>query len=57
MSEPLSQSILCPILIGRDAQVAALARLLQQVRSGHGQIALDGIKIQRFKNHPVACNR
>jgi predicted ATPase len=40
MPDPLPQSILCPVLIGRDAQVAALARLLEQARSGHGQIAL-----------------
>jgi predicted ATP-dependent serine protease len=40
MPDPLPQSILCPILIGRDAQVAALARLLDQARAGHGQIAL-----------------
>lgn len=40
MSDPLLQSILCPVLIGRDAQVAALARLLDLARSGQGQIAL-----------------
>lgn len=40
MPDPLPQSILCPILIGRDAQVAALAHLLEQARGGHSQIAL-----------------
>jgi predicted ATPase len=40
MPDPLTQSILCPILIGRDAQVAALTRLLAQARAGQGQIAL-----------------
>jgi predicted ATPase/DNA-binding CsgD family transcriptional regulator len=40
MPESLPQSILCPVLIGRDAQVAALARLLDQASAGHGQIAL-----------------
>jgi predicted ATPase len=40
MPEPLPQSILCPILIGRDAQIEALTRLLALVRSGQGQIAL-----------------
>ena len=40
MPDPLSQSILCPILIGRDAQVAALTLLLEQARSRQGQIVL-----------------
>ncbi|MEZ4663973.1 MAG: AAA family ATPase [Caldilineaceae bacterium] len=40
MPSPYIQSLLCPVLIGRDAQVAALARLLDQARAGHGQIAL-----------------
>lgn len=40
MPDPLVQSILCPILLGRDAQVAALTRLLDQARSGQGNIAL-----------------
>jgi predicted ATPase len=44
MLDRLLPSILCPILIGRDAQVAVLARLLEQARGttgrSHGQIAL-----------------
>lgn len=40
MPDPLPQSILCPVLIGRDPQVAALTLLLEQERTGHGQIAL-----------------
>lgn len=40
MSDLPAQSILCPILIGRDLGVAALSRLLDQVHTGHGQIAL-----------------
>ncbi|MEZ4707820.1 MAG: DUF2791 family P-loop domain-containing protein [Caldilineaceae bacterium] len=40
MPDLLPPSILCPILIGRDAQVAALTRLLEQASAGHGQIAL-----------------
>lgn len=40
MPDLLSQSILCPVLIGRRAQVATLTRLLDQVHAGHGQIAL-----------------
>ena len=40
MPDPIPQSILGPVLIGRDTQVAALARLLDQARSGQGQIAL-----------------
>lgn len=31
MLDSLPQSILCPVLIGRDAQVAALARLLEHL--------------------------
>lgn len=40
MPDPLPPSILCPVLIGRDAQVAALTRLLDLARNGQGQIAL-----------------
>ncbi|RIK38147.1 MAG: hypothetical protein DCC55_21995 [Chloroflexi bacterium] len=40
MPEPLSQSLLCPTLIGREAQLFALAELLGQARQGHGQIAM-----------------
>ena len=40
MPDPIPQSILCPVLIGRDAQVAALARLLELAQVGQGQIAL-----------------
>jgi len=40
MPDPLPPSILCPILIGRDTQVAALTRLLDLARAGQGQIAL-----------------
>ena len=40
MPDPLPQSILFPILIGRDIQAVALARLLDQTRAGHNQITL-----------------
>ncbi|MEZ4707815.1 MAG: ATP-binding protein [Caldilineaceae bacterium] len=40
MADPLAQAILCPILLGRDAQVAALTRLLDQARTGQGNIVL-----------------
>ena len=40
MPDSLPQSILCPILIGRDAQIATLTRLLDQARAGQGQIVL-----------------
>jgi hypothetical protein len=40
MPDLLSQSILCPILIGRDVQVADLARLLEQARTGHNETPL-----------------
>lgn len=38
MPEPLPHSLLCPILIGRDEQLAHMVQLLDQVRLGHGQI-------------------
>lgn len=44
MPDPFPPSILCPILIGRDAQVAVLTRLLDQARDpfgrGQGQVVL-----------------
>lgn len=40
MPDPLPQSMLCPSLIGRDAQVVVLTRLLDQAGTGQGQIAL-----------------
>jgi len=40
MADPFTQSILCPVLIGRDPQVAALTHLLDQARAGQGQIVL-----------------
>lgn len=40
MPDLLPHSILCPILIGRDAQLVALTRLLDQARGGQGQVAL-----------------
>jgi len=40
MSMPLTQSAICPILIGRVAQLAALADLLTHTASGQSRIAL-----------------
>lgn len=40
LPDPSSQSVLCPTLIGRDAQMLVLAELLEQARQGHGQIAM-----------------
>lgn len=40
MPDPITQPILCPILIGRDAHIATLARLLDQAQTGQGQVAL-----------------
>lgn len=40
MPDPLLESVLCPFVIGRDAQLASLGRLLDQSRIGQGQIAL-----------------
>src|SRR5262245_61749409 len=40
MTEPFAPTILCPVLIGRELQLAALNRLIAQVGDGHGQVAL-----------------
>jgi DNA-binding CsgD family transcriptional regulator/Flp pilus assembly protein TadD len=40
MPDLLPHSILCPILIGRDAQLVDLTHLLDQARGGQGQVAL-----------------
>jgi predicted ATPase len=34
------QSVVCPIMVGRDLPAQALLRLSERVRSGQGQIAL-----------------
>ena len=48
MLEPMTRPILCPVLIGRDAQLAALVRLLDRARAGHGQIALISGEAQTY---------
>ena len=40
MPDSPPQSMLCPILIGCDAQIAVLSRLLDQARTSQGQVAL-----------------
>lgn len=40
MSEPLIQSMLCPVLIGRDTHVATITRLLDRARTGQGEVVL-----------------
>jgi DNA-binding CsgD family transcriptional regulator len=39
MDSPLATSVVCPILIGRAPQLAALDRLIEQAGGGHGQAA------------------
>lgn len=40
MQVPLDKSVISPVLIGRSDVLGSLDRLLAQVRSGHGEIAL-----------------
>src|ERR1051325_1922458 len=40
MSEYPAQTIICPIMVGRDLPAQALLRLFERVRTGQGQIAL-----------------
>jgi DNA-binding CsgD family transcriptional regulator len=40
MAAPLQPSLVCPVLVGRKAQLGALDRLLDQAARGHGHIAL-----------------
>jgi AAA ATPase domain len=40
MTTPFNTSVVCPILIGRTAELAALHLLLDQAKSGKGQVVL-----------------
>jgi DNA-binding CsgD family transcriptional regulator len=40
MTTPFTASVVCPVLIGRTAELAAFHRLLDQAKSGRGQVAL-----------------
>lgn len=40
MLELITHPMLCPVLVGRDAQLVTLSRLLDQVQTGQGQIVL-----------------
>jgi DNA-binding NarL/FixJ family response regulator len=40
MAAPFETSVICPVLIGRELQLAALGRLIAQAYRGHGQTAL-----------------
>ena len=40
MTTPFNTSVVCPILIGRTAEIAAFHLLIDQAKSGRGQIAL-----------------
>jgi hypothetical protein len=40
MAVPLNKPVICPVLIGRTADLAALHLLLEQTKSGRGQLAL-----------------
>jgi len=39
-ARPADQQILCPLLIGRDAEMGQLSALLNETRSGHGRTVL-----------------
>ena len=40
MTTPFNTSVVCPILIGRTAELAAFYQLIDQAKSGRGQVAL-----------------
>ena len=40
MVVPLTQSIVCPVLIGRRFHLETLVQLIEQAYSGHGQTVL-----------------
>ncbi|HXZ05604.1 MAG TPA: AAA family ATPase, partial [Ktedonobacteraceae bacterium] len=40
MTRPVDKPIICPVLIGRDHELAALRQLLNQASSGQGQVLL-----------------
>ncbi len=40
MIVPLGKPVICPILVGRDAQLEGLERVLEEVRGGRGQTVL-----------------
>ena len=40
MTTAFNPSVICPILIGRTAELAAFHLLIDQVKSGRGQVAL-----------------
>src|SRR5215213_4822206 len=40
MSTPLDHSVVCPVLVGRAPQVAALRALVDGARQGHGTAVL-----------------
>ena len=40
MNSYRQQSVICPIMVGRDLPAQALTRLSERSRDGHGQIAL-----------------
>ena len=40
MENPLTRAIVCPIIVGRTAELTALRLLIDRTRSGQGQVAL-----------------
>src|ERR1700730_1833480 len=40
MENPLTRAIVCPIVVGRTAELTALRSLIDRTRNGQGQIAL-----------------
>src|SRR6266481_7169012 len=40
MENPLTRAIVCPIVVGRTAELTALRLLIDRTRSGHGQVTL-----------------
>src|SRR6266550_9400066 len=40
MEDPLTRAIVCPIVVGRTAELTALRLLIDRTRSGQGQVVL-----------------
>src|SRR6516225_3553189 len=54
MTSPLNASVVCPMVIGRTAELAAFHLLLEQAKSGSGHVALLGGEAGVGKSRLVA---
>jgi len=54
MNAPFQTALVCPLLLGREPQLAALDRMLAQAREGHGRTVLVGGEAGVGKSRLVA---